>query len=496
MAYSGAPWESDEAKKQWQLWLQACNVAKSLGLKLHIILFANLVPHAYVNKYPDLAAEEYFGLWGYPAFCPSKPRARKLLIQTRKWLFENLPEHELIQVYPTDLGGCGCKKCTPWHQTYLELSEQCFDLAKRYRPQVKCMVNFWYFTPTQIEKMIPIIMRSPNITDVGVQIPTNKNCGRHFKVGAWKMYWPLPKKNLMEKLARKKNLIVFNDITEKGAWGEFGTYPVPNHIKICFDSFPQSNSFMSYSEGRYDHINKLLALAFGWNRNQNATKLCESVCCSEFGPTTGKDVAKFVESLEVYDWKKARTTLEKIKKNLGKTFENDYRWMPLVVFSQHAELSHEIYRAAKQFGKMLRQSQNAPTLAKMKQKARQAVVFFSARLESFDTSVRKLSSALHKLYYVTSDLKEKHNLLGPKALTTRELEKVLELDWMRDRLGQLSGFAPNRSIMEIETASLFSEMIGNLAEQFDDFKFLNDKIVDKKNFRQILTADFNDDGKW
>jgi hypothetical protein len=477
MCYSGAPWEGKAGKRQWELWLKTYHTAKSFDLDIHMKLYTNTVPLSYTKTHPNLRATEFFGLWGYPALCPSKPQGRDLLIDIRRKLFEYFPEYDLLHCYPTDIGGCGCNDCHPWYRTYLDMAKEYFKVARESTPRIASMINFWYFTPEEIEKMIPIILESEEITHVGVQFPVNKNCGHHIKVGPWKMYWPLPARELIAQLIRRKKVIVFNDATEKGGWGEIGTYPMPQQFKKFIAAFEGAAGTISYTEGRYDHINKLLMLNLAWNPNRDIKEVVKEVVEGQFGTDGSDELTQAILYMEGYQIKEAGNLMNRARRKMPAWCRKDWRLLPLEVFCKHAEHGYRIFKTCKRARSMLLEATKEPTLEKIKHKVNDIIVYLEKEVKIAARAAKSLQKDLPHLYKATALLKEPHNVLGPKMLSTSEVEKILEVECLRNIIAQLRGYNPNRVVMEITLKDLLVEKLQELACGLDDFLLLQEDVT-------------------
>ncbi len=78
---------------------------------------------------------------GWTFACPNAPAERKLVLDLwRHWLRE-LPETDIVGIFPGDPGGCNRNGCT--HETYVELALELCGLIQRELPSAVVEVGTW-----------------------------------------------------------------------------------------------------------------------------------------------------------------------------------------------------------------------------------------------------------------------------------------------------------------------------------------------------------------
>lgn len=120
--------------------------AQSLGLACDFLMTPN---HVYVDRcLPDLAATKGPHVFGQ-LICPSKPKARTLILGDYEKLFADLARSGVqlscLSAGPYDFGGCRCKECDPWILTFTNLARDIYLLARKHHPKVKMdMIGWWW----------------------------------------------------------------------------------------------------------------------------------------------------------------------------------------------------------------------------------------------------------------------------------------------------------------------------------------------------------------
>jgi hypothetical protein len=124
--------------------------AQSLGMKCDLIITPN---HVYVDQcVPELAAVATGRIFGQ-LICPSKPEARKIILDNYRRLFADLAAYGVrlssISPCPYDFGGCACEECAPWILTYAQLVQDLHALAARFHPGVELRSIGWWWKPEE-----------------------------------------------------------------------------------------------------------------------------------------------------------------------------------------------------------------------------------------------------------------------------------------------------------------------------------------------------------
>ena len=105
--------------------------------------------HVYVDQVlSDIAATKAPRVFGQ-LVCPSKPRARELILGNYRALFEDMARAGVrvsgLTGIPYDFGGCRCEECEPWIPAYAELTREIHGIAEELHPGTRMdMVGWWW----------------------------------------------------------------------------------------------------------------------------------------------------------------------------------------------------------------------------------------------------------------------------------------------------------------------------------------------------------------
>jgi len=121
-------------------------IAQRLKMNIGLVITPN---HIFANQITkDISAKKENRVFGQ-LVCPSKPKGEKIILDTYKWLFEDLAKDKIqlkeIQLCPYDYGGCLCKKCEPWIITFTKLSLKIYEIAKKYNKNVELHFIGWWW---------------------------------------------------------------------------------------------------------------------------------------------------------------------------------------------------------------------------------------------------------------------------------------------------------------------------------------------------------------
>ncbi len=225
--------------------------AQSLGLPCDLIITPN---HVYRDQLrPQWLAERKPRIFGQ-LICPSKPAARKVILDNYANLFEDLSAAGVrlsgLASAPYDYGGCACKACQPWIKTFAVLSHDIFKIARKHHPGIELHFVGWWWSKEEHEifakwadREIPGLVKS-----IPLHIPYGKT-----KVGDV----PLP--NGCERRAFVH--IGYADRAKpRDMYGHLGPVIASKRLaKTVADLRKQGvTGVMAYSEGVLDDVNKAL----------------------------------------------------------------------------------------------------------------------------------------------------------------------------------------------------------------------------------------------
>jgi len=134
------------ARALWERKKANFRSAQSLGLACDLIITPN---HVYADQcLPDLAATKASRVFGQ-LICPSKPKAREIILRNYENLFADLAKAGVclsgICPGPYDYGGCACDDCEPWILTFAQLMREIYAIGERHHPGLEAhFVGWWW----------------------------------------------------------------------------------------------------------------------------------------------------------------------------------------------------------------------------------------------------------------------------------------------------------------------------------------------------------------
>jgi len=322
---------SDPFRKdvQWGLgralwWAKKLNFrsAAKAGLQTDFVLTPN---HVYIDqRHPPLLAEEgtrrgqrMFG----QLICPSKPEARRLILQNYERLFADLARSGVrlnaMSAGPYDYGGCGCDKCHPWIITWSELTYEIYRIARQHHPNIEMTMIGWWWKPEEhklfadwADKHHPGWLKA-----MFVHIPYGKTTIADV---------PLPKGCAKGAFVH----IGYADSTSRGdIYGSLGPMVAPKRLQETLQGLKKQGvtHLMAYSEGPCDNVNKAIFAGLGAGKFKTADEVLTAYAKRYFG-TDDATSAQWAEWLAAWgesfdrDTTKAKSELVEL---LAKTPKRD-----------------------------------------------------------------------------------------------------------------------------------------------------------------------------
>jgi len=245
--------------------------AGELGLKRTLVIVPN---HVYIDQLRDeLLAEtsddRYFG----QLICPSKPEARRIILDNHRYLFQMLRENgihiDAMSCSAYDYGGCSCRACAPWIVTYGKLCLEILAIAEEFFPGVSPRLFGWWWTdedyrefkawadreaPGKFESITRWIQYGQTAPDMSQQTPEGCKSYAFVHIG-------------------------YSDVTEPmdhyGAWGPtIAAKRLDETIRqLRRDGI---SGYAAYSEGVLDDINKALVLGLASDRFADPQEVLEA----------------------------------------------------------------------------------------------------------------------------------------------------------------------------------------------------------------------------
>jgi len=129
-------------------------IAARHGFELDLLITPNQV---FVEQYqPDVAAELDDDRYCGQLLCPSRPAARKIILDNHRILFEMFKARGLrpvsLTACPFDPGGCSCAECAPWIVTFGRLVAEIHAMAAEYFPDILARLAGWWWTVPEHEQ--------------------------------------------------------------------------------------------------------------------------------------------------------------------------------------------------------------------------------------------------------------------------------------------------------------------------------------------------------
>lgn len=269
--------------EQWTKLKALHSRAKALGLKTGLVSTLNLVYTDQARAHPEWrAAVHPQSGWTLQTVCPSNPEARAQLIANHRQLVEEAGELDTLCLFFYDWGGCGCEKCAPWVETGLKLAEEIAAACREVRPRLEVFITDWHFTPEEIHHFAQIAGKLDWLSGLAATARTEQT-------SVWaRVGYPagLPR-------------VSFLDTTMTGGWGLLGANPLPGAMAHHVEGARAGGSggLVLYTEGLYDELNHVLALALAWGRNDLAAALGEWSVWHNV-PLTGEQLLAYAREFE------------------------------------------------------------------------------------------------------------------------------------------------------------------------------------------------------
>ena len=219
--------------------------------------------------------------------CPAKPGALEYLLKYRRRMLEEMTgvKADYIQYWPFDEGGCECDKCRPWGGNgYLKMIERYDPINKAAFPGAKTIISTWTFHDDDWEGLYKWL-ETHDIADYLL-------VDSHSDFPKYPLEHPVPK-NIP--------IVTFPEISMWGRdfWGAYGAIAMP---KRFFRLFHQANrvssGFISYSEGRYEDINKEVVVGLYVNPEAKVDELLRTYASFYF---PGVDVEDFLRICDLFE---------------------------------------------------------------------------------------------------------------------------------------------------------------------------------------------------
>jgi hypothetical protein len=323
---------------------------------------------------------------------------------------------DAVDIFPTDPGGCGCPRCTPYWKAYLDLAEQMLHQAAACGVPTRS-INFWFFFNGDAARLARRVAASSAITAVCTQAPHKEDLRERLAIS--------------DRLGSRKKVIFWPDITMIGNWGMTGTYPSPRSLGKVFRLAKALDGVLPYSEGNYDEINKYFMLSLAWRTRQPLRAMVQGVLEQAFGEAMPTEAADAVLLMERMRLDAARRKIRRAEGKVTPAVRGHWLWHSLDFFSRYGDVFQQA-AALKERTARLR-SRKAPGDLRP----------WRARLLKLQTRLEKMAAELPGLCKVVNDLRQSHELgCGTRPLTKAQLADMTGLEKIKRELDAAIGRRP------------------------------------------------------
>jgi hypothetical protein len=266
MYHKGPFEENSDSKNKWERIKQMSKAASDIGIKVGFVEIANA---AYLDQVNDsikaVGGEPPEGL-----LCPRANNGEAMHIMEGNYrdLYQDLKKNGItvnaISLAFYDRGGCHCNLCKPWVATGINyIGNFHANLINEYFSGCDLYLNDWHFAS------------SDGVDEVEWTKDYLKSANPDWIKGIhrddrhpWDRWTGID---------QKYDVATFFDISMIGGWGGFGANPFPKRLDTFFNGMHTSGikGGMSYTEGIFDDINKVLVLQHHWGKNSSDSILKE-----------------------------------------------------------------------------------------------------------------------------------------------------------------------------------------------------------------------------
>ncbi|MCC7353417.1 MAG: hypothetical protein IT330_06620 [Anaerolineae bacterium] len=291
---------SDETSRQfWWRIKELAKAAHALGMKVTILDEGNVVfadqcadPELiqYVAETPRPAAS----LWRPYQLCPSKPRAREVILRNHEESYRDFPVVDALAIWGYDNGGCGCNECHPWPKTFLNLSRELAAQVRKYHPGAAVYLSTWDMMEEEKSLFTQLLSDDRSDTFQGI-------IEKDWLLVDMEQENPVDSWTVRGLPARYKR-IPYIDLCQIGAWGwhAFTANPYPTRFEALLRAMRKAGitHYSSYSEDVHDDINKYLIARIGIDPEKDAHSLIKEYAMKYFQAAVGDDLYEIARLME------------------------------------------------------------------------------------------------------------------------------------------------------------------------------------------------------
>lgn len=251
-------------KKEWLAYSQR------LGLDNILVVTPNV-------GYVDQMRPEWVGVRSAKlhvqgqVLCPSNPKAREVILNNQRRLFEDLRESGIairsIVCAPYDDGGCACSSCQPYYPVFLRLVHDIYETISVSYPELEVEICGWW-TSEEESKRLLAFAEGPAMGWFG---------GFQFSAGYGAFSLPGDLADTFGSLALGCFLHIGYSHDRRDVYTQNGVHSAARRLQSMIGSFEQAGcrGFMTYNESFGDHFNAFAAGLLGWNPERDVREIAE-----------------------------------------------------------------------------------------------------------------------------------------------------------------------------------------------------------------------------
>lgn len=270
--------------------------AKAVGMRVGLL---HVVNAGFASTPEELWYTPGPQCWGLVNLCPSKPDAKKLLLENWNRLLDEFVEPGIDHVvyWPYDEGGCCCKDCSPWGgHGFPMLCKEFTSILKSKFPNANVILSTWLFDWDK--KMGVVFKKDGDYAGLSEYLSKDKSWVDYLMVDAHEEF---PEYVLKAGAPGGLPIINFPEISMVGQypWGGYGANPLPRRLQHLWDQVKNKLSGgFPYSEGIYEDINKVVCSQLYWDPDRQTTETLKEYIAYEFSPSVIDTLMKVIKILE------------------------------------------------------------------------------------------------------------------------------------------------------------------------------------------------------
>jgi hypothetical protein len=299
--------------------MSSFKIASKLGLELDIGMTPN---HVYLNQLDKelLATPDKEGKMFGQLLCPSNSRARKIILNNHRNLFEDFAKRGLplssLSACPYDYGGCACKKCEPWVISFMKLFLEIGELAEKFFGKITLRLTGWWVTEQE-----QILLRDWLNRYAPGRVAS---FAAHIKYGECR---PANAPILPDACDLHAFIhIGYGDVCTQGGdvYGKWGAVCAPNRLEKTISELTDmgATGFVAYDEGAFDDVNRAILAGISAGKHKDSSDCLKNYVKRYFGMRKEQNITQFANWLmewgnpEKVDLKKMAATLNEMKSSL------------------------------------------------------------------------------------------------------------------------------------------------------------------------------------